>query len=83
MVKILEIFEETAKQFMSSSNAEAYISDIMSCRDLLEYTILTGLLMGATYLVLLRYIGGPIIYLSIICILSTFGSAGYTLWDIS
>lgn len=81
--KHIKIFEESVKRFMASSNAESYISDIMSCRDLLEYTILTGILMGMAYLVLLRYFGGPIIYLSIFCIVSTFGSAGYTLWDIS
>jgi len=52
----------------------AYLSDIMSVKDVLMYSLGSGFIIGFVYMIVLRCCGGPIIYLSI---LATIGGSGY------
>lgn len=80
IVKIIEMFEQTVKKYMSQSGVDAYIADVMAVRDLLGYTIISAFLIGFIYLILLRMIGSIIIYSSIVAILLGTTGGGYMLF---
>ena len=55
----------------------------MAVRDLLAYTVGSAFIIGFIYLILLKAIGGIIIYASIVGIILSTIAGGYMLFDIS
>lgn len=55
----------------------------MATRDLLGWAILSSFLIGFIYLVVLRFLGGIIIWASIFGIVLSTIFGGYMLWDTS
>ena len=80
---IVNSFADQAKKFMSNSGADAYISDIMATRDLLAWTILTAFLVGFIYLIVLKFLGGIIIWCTIVGIILGIIFGGYMLFTTS
>lgn len=63
---------------MSSSGADKHVADIMAVSDLLFYSVLAAFFVGFIYMVVLRFLGGIIIWISILAIiLFTLGGAAF------
>lgn len=80
---IVKSFEDQAKAFMSNSGADAYVADIMATRDLLGWSILTAFLVGFVYLIVLKFLGGIVIWATIFGIVLGTIFGGYMLFDTS
>lgn len=70
-------------EFIQSSGADVYLADIMATREVLAWAILSSFLIGFIYLIVLRFLGGIIIWCSIIGIVLGTIFGGYMLWDTS
>jgi hypothetical protein len=57
-----------------------YIADIVACKNLLAWSMLTGFLIGFIYMVVLRVCGGPMIYISIVGMILGTGYGAFMLW---
>ena len=68
---------------MSSSGADKHIADIMATRDLLAWALLSSFLIGFIYLIVLRFVGGCVIWATIVGIILGTALGGYMLWDTS
>lgn len=66
---------------MSNSGADKYVADIMAVRDLLAWTILSSFLIGFIYLIVLRFLGGIIIWCTIFGLIVATGLGGYLLYS--
>ena len=66
---------------MGGHSVANYLSDILAAREILQYTLGTAFLIGFIYLIVLRLLGGPIIYISILAILGGCGYGGYMLYE--
>lgn len=68
---------------MANTGADAYVTDIMATRDLLAWAILSSFLIGFIYLLVLKFLGGIIIWSTIIGIILGTAFGGYMLFDTS
>jgi len=68
---------------MANSGADKHIADIMATRDLLAWAILTSFLIGFIYLIVLKFLGGVIIWISIFGMIGGTAVGGFMLWDTS
>jgi hypothetical protein len=62
-------------------NIQKYISDIISAREVLLITLATGFLLGFVYMIVLRFFGGPMVYLTIFALLVCTICGGYMLFQ--
>jgi len=65
---------------MGGASIATYVGDIMAAREVLLYTLGTAFLIGFVYLVVLRILGGPIIYISIVAIIGGMAYGGWMLY---
>ena len=68
---------------MSDTGADAHIADILAVGDLLLYTFATAFVIGFIYLIVLRLVGGIIIWCTIIAIIGGSAYGGYMLYNMS
>ena len=73
---------EFDKYFLDSGFAQ-YFSDIAATSDLLAYTIGTAFLIGFLYMVVLYFLGGFLIWISIVLIIGANLYGGYMLYQTS
>ena len=65
----IKTFEAEFNKYFGRFNIQSYLSDIVSAREILYWTLLSGFLIGFVYLIFLRLFGGPMVYLSILAII--------------
>jgi len=65
---------------MGGNSLATYVGDIVAAREVLLYTLATAFLIGFVYLIVLRLLGGPIIYISIVAILGGCAYGGFMLF---
>ena len=66
---------------MGGVSFATYLGDIIAAREVLLWTLLSAFLIGFIYLFVLRLLGGPIIYISILAILVGCAYGGYMLFE--
>ena len=66
---------------MSNSGADKHVADISAVSDLLFLTILAALIIAFIYLIVLRYLGGIIIWVTIFAIIIFTILGGFLLWQ--
>ena len=74
-------FKSEFNKYFGGMNIQKYISDIISAREVLFITLVTGFLLGFVYMIVLRFFGGPIIYASIFALLIGSVCGGYMLFQ--
>lgn len=65
---------------MGGASFATYLGDIIAAKEVLLYTLLSAFLIGFVYLIVLRILGGPIIYISIVAIIGGMAYGGYMLF---
>ena len=68
---------------MGSSGALDVMTDIMNVKEVLYWSFLAAFIIGFVFMIVLRIVGGPIIYLSIIGIILGTAYGGYALYEVS
>lgn len=58
-----------------------YFSDIMATTEVLQIGLILAFIIGFVYMFILRFFAGPIVYLSIVGIISGITYGGYMLYD--
>lgn len=66
---------------MGGNSLATYLGDIVAAKEVLLITLATAFLIGFVYLIVLRILGGPIIYISIVLILAGCAYGGYMLFE--
>lgn len=66
---------------MGGVSFATYLGDIIAAKEILLWSLLTAFLIGFVYLLVLRLLGGPIIYISIVLILGGCAYGGYMLFE--
>ena len=74
-------FKSEFNKYFGGMNIQKYISDIISAREVLVITLLTGFLLGFVYMIVLRFFGGPMVYLTIFALLVCTICGGYMLFQ--
>lgn len=65
---------------MGGASLAAYLGDIIAAKEVLLYALLSAFLIGFVYLIVLRILGGPIVYISIVAIIGGLAYSGYMLY---
>jgi len=73
--------EEIWDVYISPSGFTEYLSDIIATKDVLVLGLGTAFLIGFVYMFVLRFFAGPIIYCSIILIISGTSYGGWMLYQ--
>lgn len=68
-------------KYVGQTGLTQYLADIMATKEPLAITLLTAFVIGFVYLILLRYLGGPIIYLSILGMILGSAGGGFMLYE--
>jgi hypothetical protein len=74
-------FKKQFDQYFAGAGLAQHLGDIVAAKEVLLYALLTAFLIGFIYLLVLRVLGGPIIYISIVAIIGGCAYGGYMLFE--
>lgn len=57
-----------------------YLNDILATKQVLFISLGTAFLVGFVYMIVLRFFGGPIIYLSLLALILSTAGGGYMIF---
>lgn len=78
---INEFLNQFNSVFGGDLNIQVAINDVIAVYEPLLITLGSAFLIGFIYMICLRLCGGPIIYLSILCMMGASGVGGWLLWQ--
>ena len=79
----IQEFKKEFDKYFGGASLASYLADIMAAKEVLLWSLLAAFLIGFVYLIVLRILGGPIIYISIVAIIGGLAYGGYMLFETS
>ena len=78
---VIAEFNTQFNKYFGKYNVQAYLTDIISAREILMYTLLTGFFIGFVYMIFMRLFGGPLVYFSILGLILGTAYGGWMVYQ--
>tara|TARA_B110000285_G_C15108587_1_gene609598 strand:- start:1271 stop:1930 length:660 start_codon:yes stop_codon:yes gene_type:complete len=77
----VKLFKTQFNQYFGRFNIQSYVADVVSAREILAWTLLSGFFIGFVYMIFMRLFGGPLVYFSILGLILGTAYGGWMVYQ--